>query len=189
MWTYCKFSWLFDSIIEPSSFAKYGIFFSKRLTLQFWSFVLNLGILLTDPALITSIVVELWLYPPPGSTILIDVKDPFSRTGTKTAPTPSPLITKFGTEIYLDPEFWMITSTILPLLIIGVTCASIPKSIETCGWKSRFIISDDPYPTPPFSKWTEVTLPLKIGSISALKVSPPIGDIPTSPIRVAVIGG
>ena len=58
-----------------------------------------------DPAFITSIVVENWLYPPPDSTTVTDVIDPFSITGTKTAPTPSPFTFKSGMEIYLDPEF------------------------------------------------------------------------------------
>ena len=178
-----------ESITDPSSAAKYGRFFSKRLTLQFWRFALNTGTLRVDPAFMTSIVVEAWSYPPPDSTTVTDVIDPFSITGTKTAPTPSPLTSKSGTETYLEPEFWTITFTILPLLTIGVNCASIPDSIVTWGWKSKLIISDDPYPTPPLSKWTDVTCPLKIGSMSALNVWLPMEDIPTSPTRVAVIAG
>ena len=44
-------------------------------------------------------------YPVPGSTILTSVTDPFSRTGTKTAPTPSPTTSKSGVERYLLPDF------------------------------------------------------------------------------------
>ncbi len=43
-----------------------------------------------DPAFITSIVVENWLYPPPDSTTVTDVIDPFSIPGTQTTTTPSP---------------------------------------------------------------------------------------------------
>ena len=47
--------------------------------------------------------------------------------------------------------------------------------------------SDDPYPTPPFDKYNEVTSPRKIGSILASKVSLPIEDIPTFPTKFTEI--
>ena len=47
--------------------------------------------------------------------------------------------------------------------------------------------SDDPYPTPPFDKYNDVTSPRKIGSILASKVSLPIEDIPTFPIKFTEI--
>ena len=134
-------------------------------------------------------VVELWSYPDPGSiTLIVDI-DPFSMTAVKTAPIPAPLIARSGAEKYLLPGLKTITWTILPLLIIGWSWAWTPASNVICGWWSKPMISEDPYPTPPFSRWTEVTVPLTIGWIEASKVSCPIDEIPILPVSVAVISG
>ena len=137
----------------------------------------------------TLITVDPWSYPAPCSITLTAVIEPPDITGVKTAPTPAPVISRSGVEKYLLPEFKTITWTILPLLIIGWSCASTPVSRDIDGWWSKPTISEDPYPTPPFSKWTEVTVPLTIGWTEASKVSDPIDDIPTFPVNVAVIDG
>ena len=49
------------------------------------------------------------------------------------------------------------------------------------------IISDAPYPTPLFDKWTDVISPLNIGWTLSSKVSDPTEEIPTSPVILTVI--
>ena len=130
----------------PSSCEKYVKYFSNKLTLQFWTFALNTGSISVEPAGITLIVVvpKSSEYPAPGSIILTSVTDPFSKTGTKTAPTPSPSTSKSGVDKYLLPDFWIITSTILPPTTIGTNWQSDPDWSSTVGCLSKFKISDDP---------------------------------------------
>ena len=85
------------------------------------------------------------------------------------------------------PEFSITTSTILPFLITGLTWAPYPNPNLISGGLSKFMTSDDPYPTPPFDKYNDVTSPRKIGSILASKVSLPIEDIPTFPTKFTEI--
>ena len=79
------------------------------------------------------------------------------------------------------------TSTTFPLTTIGVSWQSDPDSSSTVGCLSKFRTSEDPYPTPLFSRCIEVTVPLTIGWKDPLKVSVPIEDIPTFPDKVIVI--
>ena len=113
----------------------------------------------------------------------------FSITGVTTAPTPSPLTIISGGDRYCLPEFKTKTSTIWPLAsITGWSCACAPGMSVMSGWRSKLTISEDPYPTPLFSKCTEVQPPLKIGWIVAWNVSDPIDEIPTFPTKDTVIG-
>ena len=73
------------------------------------------------------------------------------------------------------------------MLTIGNNWASCPDFKDIEGVLSKLITSDEPYPTPLFSKWTEITLPLKIGCISASKVFPLIEEIPILPFKVTVM--
>ena len=57
------------------------------------------------------------------------------------------------------------------------------------GCLSKFKISEEPYPTPLFSRCIEVIDPLTIGWKEPLKVSVPMEDIPTFPDRVILISG
>ena len=63
---------------------------------------------------------------------------------------------------------------------MGVNCASDPDNNVTSGSLIKLIISDAPYPTPLFDKWTDVISPLIIGWTLSSKVSDPTEDIPTS---------
>ena len=150
---------------------------------------MNFGKVSVDPEVITFNDVLSWKYPAPGSITLTEVNNPFSIIGVNTAPIPSPIILISGFEKYLLPEFKTITWTILPLLTIGWSWALLPESNVICGWWSKFITSDDPYPTPEFSRWIEVISPLTIGCKEASKVSDPIEDIPIFPIRSTEMSG
>ena len=81
------------------------------------------------------------------------------------------------------------TSTIFPPTTIGDNWQSDPDSNSTVGCLSKLIISDDPYPTPPFSRCIDVTVPLTIGWKDPLNVSVPIEEIPTFPDKVTVMSG
>ena len=48
------------------------------------------------------------------------------RIGLKTAPVPSPSVVIVGTDLYPSPLFKIWTSTILPLEMMGDTCAFLP---------------------------------------------------------------
>ena len=79
------------------------------------------------------------------------------------------------------------TSIIFPPLTIGVICASDPDNKVTSGSLTKLIISDAPYPTPLFDKWTDVISPRTIGWTFSSKVSDPTEDIPISPVILTVI--
>ena len=100
--------------------------------------------------------------------MLTDDTDPLIMFKVITAPNPSPITSTSGGELYPLPEFCTITWTILPFSIIGFNWQLEPEFIVICGWWSRFKISEDPYPTPLFSRCTDVTEPLKTGMIDAL---------------------
>ena len=173
----------------PSSLAKEENFFSKLFTLQVLRFDLNTGCSSASSSVSTKTLVSSTSYPAPSSRTLTSVRTSLDMTGTKTAPIPEPVILRFGVDLYPWPPFSIITCSIFPLLMTGFTWASLPLLIVIVGWRSKFKISEDPYPTPSFSIWTEVTEPLTIGWIDALNSWVPTDAIPTSPTRVAVISG
>ena len=158
------------------------------MTLQVFRIDLNLGGFAFPEAVIVIVVVS-WAYPPPPWIMFTELMEPLTTLGVITAPTPSPKTSIIGVELYPLPEFCTMTWTILPFSIIGFNWQLEPALIVTWGCWSRFKISDEPYPIPPFSRWTEETDPLKIGNNDASKVSDPIEEIPISPFKVTVISG
>ena len=70
------------------------------------------------------------------------------------------------------------------MLITASACAFSPERSLMFGFLSKLRISEDPYPTPLFERWTDWISPLKIGWTSASNVSVPIEDIPIFPSTV-----
>ena len=89
----------------------------------------------------------------------------FSIIGVKTQPIPEEeIIFKSGIDVYLDPIFSIITSSILPSAeTTGLTCPFFPEMTETSGVLLKLRTSLVPYPEPLSDKCTEVTSPLNIG--------------------------
>ena len=63
---------------------------------------------------------------------------------------PSPFTTNCGAELYSNPLFVTRTCSILPLLIIGKSSASLPLNSLNDGCLLKLMISLEPYPTPLF---------------------------------------
>ena len=142
---------------------------ANSLILQDWRFTLNST---PDPADSTEIEVVETPYPMPAwlmltdlivpCTVSPDALSPGPISGTRYAPVPFPLSVtiSLGGELYPNPALSTITSTILPwALTIGVNSASWPERRSIDGDLLKLITSEDPYPTPEFSKWIEVISP------------------------------
>ena len=88
-----------------------------------------------------------------------------------------------------DPLSFINTSTIFPPDITGYKTHPDPLETVISGSLKKFIISEDPYPTPPSSKCTDVILPLKIGWTLHLKSLSETEEIPIPPKTFTVICG
>ena len=105
---------------------------------------MNVGSISDDPAgkTLITVVPKASEYPEPGSTILTSVTDPFSKTGTNTAPTPSPSTSKSGVEIYLLPDFELLHQLFFLLRQLETNWQSDPDWSSTVGCLSKFKTSE-----------------------------------------------
>ena len=87
------------AIILPSSLAKDENFFSKLLTLQVFRFALNTGCSSKSNSVSIKTLVSSVSYPPPPSRTLTSVRTSLAMIGTKTAPTPEPIIERLGVDL------------------------------------------------------------------------------------------
>ena len=105
----------------PSSLAKEENFFSKLFTLQVLRFDLNTGCSSASSSVSTKTLISSASYPAPSSRTLTSVRTSLVMIGTKTAPTPDPVILRLGVDLYPVPLFSTITCSIFPLFTTGFT--------------------------------------------------------------------
>ena len=127
-------------------------------------------------------------YPIPPFIILTDLIWPSTISGTNSAPVPIPVTEILGGVLYDWPLFWIATSIIDPPATTGNNSPLTPVYKSTLGCLLKLSISDAPYPTPPFVKWTDVTSPLNKGWGTHWKVLPSIELIPIIPSTFTEIG-
>ena len=95
----------------------------------------------------TTVVFE---YPMPGFTILTAVIFPLPISALSFAPLPLPVgsnTSNSGTEKYSLPPNCKFTELMIPELIIGFTCPSLPVFTVSVGFFSKFRTSE-PYLVP-----------------------------------------
>ena len=109
--------------------------------------------------------------------------------GVSLANLPVPLIVNVGGVLYSYPLLVIKTCSILPLLTMGRSSASLPVSNLNNGCLLWLIISLDPYPTPLLVNCTDSTDPLTIGWIFALKSCPVKVVTPICPSTITEIDG
>ena len=96
---------------------------SASLTVRLLTLTSNLA---PDPLGFTYNLVLKSLYPIPPLITTTSSNPPPDMMGLNTAPVPSPSTVIVGTDLYPSPLFKIWTSTILPLEIMGDTCAFLP---------------------------------------------------------------
>ena len=93
----------------------------------------------------TTFVIVALSYPIPPSTTIISLSLPPETTGVNLAKDPTlEIICKSGGELYPDPLLSIRTSSILPLLMIGVTWPPEPADIDISGNLLKLNTSEEP---------------------------------------------
>ena len=108
------------------------------------------------------------LYPLPPSTIATVVILPSTIVAVSSAILPSPITLIVGGDVYSEPELATNALTILPSETITLISASLPVCTLTFGDFRKLIISDTPYPEPPFLTNTVSSDPFTTGSAVAV---------------------